>query len=377
MRTSKLVFSAFATLGLTAPLSAHAVQVLQPISRPYDSVRSNAMGGVRITTGLYDQNFFGNPARVTANPKFRVQLPDPMFETSQSTIGNISDLVGSDGDTLQNISGTAGKNNHLRFQMTFPGVYLPNLGGGKWSYAFAVLTSVQGRASLLNSTNDLDQRVQVDLSPAFTVGRKLLEDDKLAVGLTAHANYRVATTEFSIFDVLGGDGFSLSNSGSEGAQFDFDIGGTYVLPFSPWETEWLAGASINNLLGGNYDNLGLDLSAEIPNDTVPRQPRTYNVGVAVRKAETGAFRKTQVAFEITDIGNSNGGSLFRHLHLGGETHYGVLAPRVGINQGYFGLGLGVDLRFFNLDLAYYGEELGLNSGTRQDRRLALRLDFHI
>ena len=38
--------------------------------------RSDAMGETRITTGLYDENFFNNPARVTANPRFRFTIVD-------------------------------------------------------------------------------------------------------------------------------------------------------------------------------------------------------------------------------------------------------------------------------------------------------------
>ena len=66
-RTPSLPLSlpVFALLGLALSPSAHA---LDQIIRPYQSVRSAGMGGVRITTGLYDENFFNNPARVTANP---------------------------------------------------------------------------------------------------------------------------------------------------------------------------------------------------------------------------------------------------------------------------------------------------------------------
>src|SRR5687767_6818884 len=98
------------------------------IIRPYMSARSLSMGGVRLTTGLYDDNFFGNPARVTANPKWKVELFNFLAETSSSTLGTVSDLTGS-GDMLEKIADTSGDNNHGRIQTSFPGFYFPNIRG--------------------------------------------------------------------------------------------------------------------------------------------------------------------------------------------------------------------------------------------------------
>jgi len=80
---------------------------------------------------------------------------------------------------------------------------------------------------------------------------------------------------------------------------------------------------------------------------------------------------------VIDFGNNPNGSLYRTLHLGGETHFSILVPRVGINQGYLAAGLGIDLKIFQLDLATYGEEMTLNPGGLEDRRYALRLGFQI
>jgi hypothetical protein len=69
--------------------------------------------------------------------------------------------------------------------------------------------------------------------------------------------------------------------------------------------------------------------------------------------------------------------MFKTVHIGYELHYGVLAPRVGINQGYLTAGLGVNLPVLQLDLSTYGEEASLNVGGVEDRRFALRLGLHI
>ena len=44
-------------------------------------------------------------------------------------------------------------------------------------------------------------------------------------------------------------------------------------------------------------------------------------------------------------------------------------------QGNFTLGLGLNLKYFKLDFAWYAEELGTKVGTNSERRLGLRLAF--
>src|SRR5689334_25178572 len=89
---------------------------LDQIIRPYQSVRSAGMGGVRMTTGLYDENFFNNPARVVANPysKFTVLQLTPL-EPNSSILSEGSSLM-KGGDTLKKVTDSAGNNLHDRFQ---------------------------------------------------------------------------------------------------------------------------------------------------------------------------------------------------------------------------------------------------------------------
>src|SRR4051812_27824810 len=109
MKTSILVLSFLLAAASTAYAS-------EEIIHRYESIRSLGMGGVKITTGLYDENFFGNPARTVANPRFRLTLVDPMAEFSSNAIGNVSSLVGS-GNPLGQLGNTAGDNNYGRFQL--------------------------------------------------------------------------------------------------------------------------------------------------------------------------------------------------------------------------------------------------------------------
>jgi CO/xanthine dehydrogenase Mo-binding subunit len=72
-----------------------------------------------------------------------------------------------------------------------------------------------------------------------------------------------------------------------------------------------------------------------------------------------------------------GGFPHRTVHIGAETRMSVLLPRVGINQGYFCGGLGLDLKYFTLDVGTYGEEMSLNPGGLGDRRYTAKIAIQI
>lgn len=366
-----------ATLGATlgaALLASGTAHALDQIVRPYQGARSAGMGGVRYTTGLYDENFFANPARATANPRMRITVIDLMSETSSSAISNIGALTGG-SDFYKDLSSTSGSNNHVRAQYVFPGIYF-SADEGKMGFGIALITSVQVDAALRRSFQ-IEPMGIADIGPAITVARKFLENDALSVGLTTHFTYRAGVNQpFTLVDLISGKSLSLNSIGGQGAHFDADIGGTYVLPVEPLAFKITTALAINNLLGGGYSNLATEVISGLPINA-PRQPRTFNLGASATKAELGPFKDSVFALEVTDIGNNSGGSLFRTIHLGGEVRYGVLLPRLGFNQGYISAGLGLDLSHFTFDLATYGEEMTLNTGGLQDRRFVMKLAFQI
>src|SRR5271169_3114507 len=120
MKLSTRLTTTFLTLSLIS-----VAQADDQIIRQYESVRDMGMGGLKITTGLYDDNFFGNPARATANPTWRFTIFDPSVMVDNHLVANLNSFVGSGGDTIQKVADTAGENNHARIQTTMPAWYLP------------------------------------------------------------------------------------------------------------------------------------------------------------------------------------------------------------------------------------------------------------
>jgi len=344
---------------------------MDQITRPYQSVRSFGMGGTKITNGLYDDNFFGNPARVVANPtsKFTFIEMTPI-DINTRTLNAVSAISANPSNAIANL---AGNNLHERFELVTPAYYLAATGERKFALAFGMLSSVQIDINLRQSYR-LNLGAVADAGPALTLGYKLLHDDALAIGLTTHLSYRVSTSpNYSLMDYLAGSGPSLTSLAGQGSMVDFDFGGTYQLTQIK-DFDITLGAAIQNLLGGDYSNLSL-LPLGFASGPVT-QPRSYGVGIAATRAVWGSFTYTSLALEASDILNNRDGSIFRLIHIGAETRWHSIIARLGLNQGYFTAGLGLDFRFLTLNFATYGEELGLNVGTYEDRRYAFSLGLH-
>jgi hypothetical protein len=363
----------------TFSLQATAAQADNAIVRPYQSIRSAGMGGVRILTGLYEENFFGNPARVTANPTWKVGLPDPTVEINSHTFSTVSDLT-SNNSGISKLSDSTGNNNHGRFEMTFPSIFVP---AGDLSFAVGLLESVQADADL-NKDFSATTRAIADAGLSFTAGMKMLDDKSLSVGATFHALYRGASRpNTSVADVLRDPSKIFSTSDLQrGGTIDFDIGGTYLLPVKIDEIDFTVGAAIDNVFGGKYDRWAVGTVTDpntgtLVNNPPPAQPRAIGFGLAVHQPSQWVFTDPVLALEFSDIGNNPDGSLFKTVHIGYELHYSILSPRIGINEGYWTLGLGINLHVLQIDLASYGEENTTNVGGDEDRRFAVRLAFQL
>ena len=346
---------------------------LDQIVRQWQSLRTDGMGGVFLTTGLYDQNFFGNPARATANPHWKVTILDPTVETSGSTISHISDLTGG-GDTLANVAATTGNNLHARIQLG-PSVYITPK-ESKWAFAAGILVSTQTDVEIQQNFS-VDEDVYVDAGPAFTIARKLLDDDALSVGATVHYVYRFSSQKtFTFQDLAGGQSLSPSTAAGQGAGPQIDIGGTYRLPFQVLGFDLVGAAAIDNI-NANAFGSNLNLAPNITGNPVP-QNRSIGFGGAMMKSEVGPFTDCVGAIEFSDIGNNPNGGLFRTVHIGTEGRFGVLRGRLGINQGYFTAGVGLILPVaLSIEAATYGEEMSLNPGGQEDRRYAIRIALEI
>jgi hypothetical protein len=372
--TNRLIPSLILTSSLMSYLISPSSWATDQIIRPYQSVRSAGMGGVRITTGLYDENFFNNPARVTANPDSKLTLLQiTPVEVGSNTLQVANQLAKGGNDVSATLSELTGSNLHYRAQVILPAYYLAANEDRKWALAFAMIGSIQADW-LLSEAYQMNLGAIADVGPAITYGRKFL-DDRLSVGVTGHYLFRAgANPSYGLVDYIQGTPLKLNTLAGQGSMINFDLGTTYRLTeLAGFQVS--LGAAVQNILGGTFSKNSPNLLNV--NGVAPSQPTSFGLGASFYRESLAFLSDTVFAIEGTDYLNNRNGSLFRTIHLGGETHWKFLAVRAGLNQGYLSAGLGINLHFITLDFATYGEEIGLNAGTREDRRYTANIGFHI
>jgi hypothetical protein len=359
---------------LTFPVLTPSSNAFDPIIRPYQTVRTAGMGNIRYTTGIYEDNFYANPARITENPKTLFQFPKITLEAGGGTISSISDMLSSSNGGFDSVSNSVGKPLSARFQMLFPAFYKPTFFSPDWAFAFGIPVSAQVMGQVSQSGLVTPTTV-IGGGPTFSLARRLLPEERLSIGTTIHGDFRAtAGKAYNLYDLLR-DNIKKTLSGGSGLNIDFDLGSTFRPHWGLGGFNYEVAFTINNVLGGTYDNLG----GKIPGwDGLPTaSPRSFNAGLAARKDVLWEFTQFMMALEFTDMGANGNGSIFREIHFGAEASWKWLRIRSGINQGYFCGGLGFYFGHFKMDLATYGEEMGLNVGNAQDRRYALDFGFHI
>ena len=89
----------------------------------------------------------------------------------------------------------------------------------------------------------------------------------------------------------------------------------------------------------------------------------------------------RLAIDIRDILHENWG-IRKGLHVGAELKWTMFNWwkgnwNVGLNQGFLTMGVGARLALFRLDLVTYGEEVGTEDESNENRRymLEMSLDF--
>jgi len=370
-----LKLTPFATSLMLLFLTSSPAFALDPILRDFHSVRAAGMGDVRYTTGLFEENLYANPAHSTDNPENLLELPQISVEASGASITAMNSLINSGSHGLSAFANNVGKPLSARLQLLFPGYYSRHFITDKWSFGLGMTMTAQTIAEVSQAAS-IDPTTFIAMGPAINLARRFLDDDRLSVGVTAHAEFRAnAQSAFSVQEFLSGESVSDAIKGGNGLGYDFDLGTTFKPHWTLGGFKYELGFAINNILGGQYDNISHPISSWPGN---PFQSyRSYNLGVSGTHDHVLFFRSVILAIEMTDMGNNVDGSLYRCLHLGGEAKWALFAARLGISQGYLTAGFGIDLKLLTINVATYAEELGLNPGVMEDRRYAAQLGFQI
>lgn len=185
-------------------------------------------------------------------------------------------------------------------------------------------------------------------------------------GITAKRVTRVgANQEVGVSQFLDGQTAAIqSNLNRRGNGYGADLGFVWELP-----------VPLNPVVSGVWKDVGTtSFLKEIGIEKPPRILDERILGVAAG-FDFPVFGMT-AAIDYKHI-NSLGENVGKKIHMGLEFDFPFLDIRGGFSQGYYSLGASIDLFIFQVDMAYYGVELGEYPGQDEDRRfqIALTMDM--
>ncbi len=238
------------------------------------------------------------------------------------------------------------------------------------------------KADYLMTGRELDSAVDFtaisDAGIVVSYGRSVINEN-LHIGLTTKGIARAGgRTSFSLGDVIQGGKIKLNPDelGGTGLGIDFDLGAIYDIPYLPFGESNRVSMVVSNILATNF-SIGSKSMGKPPG--LPRLVSlgwhsVFSGGEIVDLIHVLAdLAEFQIGGESDPEFGARTGKLLKHLNLGVEVPIGVLTLRTGIHQGYLTGGIGVNLTYFKLEFATYGEELSSGPGRLPSRRFGLTL----
>ncbi|MCB9072938.1 MAG: hypothetical protein H6623_04885 [Bdellovibrionaceae bacterium] len=328
----------------------------------YQGIRQMGMGGAAIAVVNDETSLLLNPIGLGRLREPYVTLIDPEVTTNTKGAGAVQSLL-TDSVSVDKIydemSGRLDRNYFIRAQM-FPSFATRN-------YGFGFLGKYDILANRRSSDQFLDLKYTNDMAAVAGYNHSFF-GGQIKVGVSGRYIDRVqyvGTVDPAT------DGLNIKNLASQGTGLAVDAGASFTSP-----TDWLPTLSFllkdigdtsftlgNGLRGSSYSGLG-DPS---------KIPMTADVALALFPIWSNATRGT-FTIEYDDVLNK--GKTEKKIHAGVEIN---LADRFflrgGWNRGYPTVGFEYAATYFQLQLAYYGEEIGTDSTPIRDDRVSIKTVF--
>ena len=362
--------------------SLHAQDIHFGIHKHYSSPRALGMGGA--FTSVVDDHtaIFYNPAALSkikeGELKFGIQgavskgLLDFIDDLGKAT--DIPD-VGSDREeaVIDVLSKYEGKHLSSRFPTLSTIWARPN-----WGFAFIPVDLSLDLGLHQSLGPEVSLEVYQDSTFAYGRAWRLKKAKGLTLGATAKAIYRgYIGRDLLAVDLVDGDIIDDEDF-KEGFTIDFDVG----LLYEPhWWTYDKAVPTFSFVIR-NLLNYGFRENFNIFNDNSiepPKAQRTIDVGSAWQLPQFWVF-DPKVSLEIHNIMHDYF-SLRKGFHLGAELGWTAFdwlkgAYRLGLHQGYYTAGISGQLKWFKLEAATWGEEVGTSKTKLEDRRYMVQLSLN-
>ncbi len=379
------------TSGVVSAADAKKV-VDSGVSQPYVGARALGMGNA-FTAVADDHNaIFYNPAGLARKTKSDLRLfftgsvdPD-LLDFVDEADKTISASV-TDSEKITNMSNLLQSNfgEFFHARVLGPSVFWTKK---NWGVAFIPVNmefNTKFQNFVAGPGAGIDTNIDSTLALSYAKDVDWLGDNHwLSWGVTGKLVNRIGVNKaFSAADaVVSDEFFDIDKDGREGMTLDFDVGFLWTPKISQSSflqyAEPTFSVSVKNILDYGYP-IKLGLVSENKDDDPVKLGRRLDFGSAWRLPGFWVF-DTVAAVDIRDIGQDNW-TFNKSYHAGVEFHWTMKQWwqghwSVGVNQGYLSAGFGGRIGWFQMDLAFWGEEVGTKSARKEDRRFLAELSMN-
>lgn len=357
-----------------------AQSIYSGIHRGYEGTRANGMGGAFSAVANDNTALFYNPAGISQLEKGESNW-FLKADASAGIAGFSSDIDNATGQSNDVQAITDVIKNHYGSHYS---VRAPSVGfmwaRPSWGVAFIPVDLSIDMGLHRSVGPSISLTAYQDSTFAFTKNWKINKWHKQGtfnVGVTAKAIYRMNVNKIvDVASIALTDKIFNIEDAKEGMTVDADVG---FLWKGPWQKYNPSASFVIKNIGdyGYFTNLGL-----IGKGTGDPEKlhRTVDLGMAMDLPSWWVW-SSKIAFDIRDMLHPNW-NLQKGFHLGAEFMWEVASWfrggwRAGINQGYWTGGFTGEFGIFKLDLATYGEEVGVQGSRLENRRymVEMSLDF--
>ncbi|MBI4412085.1 MAG: hypothetical protein HY541_06345 [Deltaproteobacteria bacterium] len=348
--------------------------------RSMQGIRPLGMGGAFLATDGTDENaLFYNPAAISDYEKkfhFQFLLPTvefsykaiPFFSSDLLDLADDIDNAATDGDKVNVFDAFAAANTGRYEEIGVRGPVAIMMHKYITAAIFYENRSAMGLLNPASSTIDIESTSQggVQVGSAWS-----FFDKKIKVGgALKFLGRHLINEKITQRDIVVNNDFSDAIATDQfGFGLGFDLGFQAKIPF---EANWWK--YLDPTFGLTIQDIGD--TRFFMGDDVGRIEESTSLGFAIHPDYWKL--KTQFALDIRDLEHSTDG--ITKLHFGYEVTWPEIGKvlrsasvRVGLNQGYLAGGFGLDFKYFKLNAATYGREIGLRTRQKESRMFGLQL----
>lgn len=325
----------------------------------YNGVRALGMGGAYVATVNDETALYTNPAALGKLRDPFITLIDPEMGFSSKITSHVKT------DTLDNlfsaqgmvdlIKDDPGKHLNFRFQLS-PGIVLPNFG-------FGVLAKWEANVE----TNEAGNQVSIDYRNDYSLGLGYnfrLFDGILKIGVAGLLTDRIEVDDdvpTTITDL------TYESIASEGMGLKVNVGMLLTAPVAYLPSLGVVVRDVGHTSYTLSDGL-MYTTTERPRSDLQK----VDVGASISPIFSNRTRAT-VTVEARDVMTKDAEEkkdIMRRFHAGAELNLAdVFFLRGGWHQKYWTAGFEFASQRFQLQAAYYGEDIGTPKNPKEDRRL--------